>query len=363
MLTAEGQRIAAGSDENPTEGMARWRSWAPGSTDTSWSSTGRSFPRDRASATSARSATDSRDRVYVFQRKDPPVLVFERDGTYLTGWGIGNFANPHGIYIANDVVYLTDREDSVCLTYTLDGRPLQVLGIRGQHSDTGCERPGELVPRAAGPFNYPTEMVPSPSGELYVTDGYRNARVHRFSAAGQLIASWGQGGKTGAQSVPPAPQPGGRPARPDLRVRSREQPHPGLLGRGRLPGDVDRSASPARHLHRSRRDLLHQRGRRRRPVAAGQPDGPGRRRGGALGFPLGSRELDRRSRRHLHGPRLPRARRQVRPAGPDADHDGGARRRASQSPLDARRSPADPRARRDAPRVLGARLSDRGPCP
>ena len=141
-------------------------------------------------------ATDARDRVYVFQRKDPPVQVFERDGTYVHGWGIGAFANPHGIYIAGEVAYLTDRDDSVCLTYTLDGKPLQVLGKRGEHSDTGGERPGELVPRAAGPFNYPTEMVPAPSGELYVTDGYRNARVHRFTAAGQLIASWGQPGKT-----------------------------------------------------------------------------------------------------------------------------------------------------------------------
>jgi DNA-binding beta-propeller fold protein YncE len=141
-------------------------------------------------------ATDSQDRVYVFQRKDPPVMVFERDGTYLRSWGIGAFANPHGIYIANDVVYLTDREDSVCLTYTLDGKPLQVLGQRGVHSDTGCAKPGELVPHAAGPFNYPTEMVPSASGDLYVTDGYRNARVHRFAADGNLKASWGQGGKT-----------------------------------------------------------------------------------------------------------------------------------------------------------------------
>ncbi len=140
-------------------------------------------------------ATDSQDRVYVFQRKDPPVMVFDRNGAYLSCWGIGAFANPHGIYIENDIVYLTDREDSVCLTYTLDGKPLQVLGHRGVHSDTGCERPGELVPRAAGPFNYPTEMVPSPSGDLYVTDGYRNARVHRFHANGQLVSSWGQPGK------------------------------------------------------------------------------------------------------------------------------------------------------------------------
>jgi len=141
-------------------------------------------------------ATDSVDRVYVFQRKDPPVLVFDRNGQYLTGWGIGAFANPHGIYIADDIVYLTDRDDSVCLTYTLDGKPLQVLGQRGVHSDTGCEKPGALVARAAGPFNYPTEMVPAPSGDLYVTDGYRNARVHRFTGGGRLLHSWGEGGKT-----------------------------------------------------------------------------------------------------------------------------------------------------------------------
>ena len=31
---------------------------------------------------------------------------------------------------------------------------------------------------------------------LYVTDGYRNARVHRFTDAGHLLASWGEPGKT-----------------------------------------------------------------------------------------------------------------------------------------------------------------------
>jgi sugar lactone lactonase YvrE len=56
---------------------------------------------------------------------------------------------------------------------------------------------GEVCPRAAGPFNYLTELVPAPNGDLYVSDGYRNARVHRFSAAGDLISSWGQPGKGG----------------------------------------------------------------------------------------------------------------------------------------------------------------------
>ena len=141
-------------------------------------------------------ATDSQDRVYAFQRKDPPVVVFDRDGRFLSSWGNGAFLYAHGFYIADDVVYLVDRDSSVCIMYTLDGKPIQMLGRHGVHSDTGCERPVDLVPHAAGPFNYPSEMVVAPSGDLYVSDGYRNARVHRFTWDGALKTSWGEGGKT-----------------------------------------------------------------------------------------------------------------------------------------------------------------------
>ncbi len=143
-------------------------------------------------------ATDSQDRVYAFQRKDPPVLIFDRDGNLQDSWGNGSFVFAHGFYIEDDVVYVTDRDTSVCLVYTLDGKPVQMLGRHGRHSDTGCENPGDLVPRAAGPFNYPAELVPSPSGELYVADGYRNSRVHRFTGEGDLIQSWGEPGKSEA---------------------------------------------------------------------------------------------------------------------------------------------------------------------
>lgn len=141
-------------------------------------------------------AADSQGRIYAFQRKDPPVLVFDREGRYLDSWGDSAIADPHGFFIGpDDVVYLTDRDDHVALRFTLDGKPLGVLGQRGQPSDTGCEEDGGRVVRAAGPFNKPTEMVVAPSGELYVTDGYRNSRVHRFSADGRLIDSWGSPGK------------------------------------------------------------------------------------------------------------------------------------------------------------------------
>ena len=125
------------------------------------------------------------------------MLIFDRDGNLTDSWGNGSFEFAHGIHIADDVVYVTDRNTSVCIMYTLDGKPIQMLGRHGVHSDTGCENPGDLVPRAAGPFNYPAELVPSASGDLYVADGYRNSRVHRFSAEGQLKKSWGEPGKGG----------------------------------------------------------------------------------------------------------------------------------------------------------------------
>jgi hypothetical protein len=49
-------------------------------------------------------ATDSQDRVYAFQRKDPPILIFDKDGTFLGSWGTSTFADPHGINIVNDVI-------------------------------------------------------------------------------------------------------------------------------------------------------------------------------------------------------------------------------------------------------------------
>src|SRR3989449_7590375 len=62
-------------------------------------------------------ATDSQDRVYAFQRKDPPIIVFDREGNYLSSWGSSAITDPHGIAIINDVIYLTDREDHVALKF------------------------------------------------------------------------------------------------------------------------------------------------------------------------------------------------------------------------------------------------------
>ena len=231
------------------------------------------LPDGMAFGTVSAVAADSQDRVYAFQRAEPPVVIFDRGGNYVGAWGQGRFENPHGIYIADDIVYLTDREGSIAQKCTLDGTPLLTIGTPGEYSDTGCEVAGEVCPRAAGPFNYLTELVPGANGDLYVSDGYRNARVHRFSAAGDLISSWGQPGKGGPNEFHlPHSLIVGQDGRIYL-VRPREQPGAGLFAGGRVHHNVDGYAAPIGHLAGQRGHFLHQRTARRWQAAANQRAG------------------------------------------------------------------------------------------
>src|SRR5206468_10624803 len=76
-------------------------------------------------------ATDSRDRVYAFQRKDPPIIVFDRDGSYLSSWDRSAIKDPPGIAIVADVIYLTSRDDHVHCKFLLVAMPLLVPGPPG----------------------------------------------------------------------------------------------------------------------------------------------------------------------------------------------------------------------------------------
>ena len=150
-------------------------------------------------------ATDRHDRVYVFNRGNHPVMVFERDGTFLHAWGEGMFARPHGISIdPDDCVWCTDDGGHVVHKFTLDGKLVLTLGTRGKPSETGATSMDYRTIRHAGPpFHYPTNIASSPRGDLYVSDGYGNARVHRFGADGRLKSSWGEpGGGPGCFKVP-----------------------------------------------------------------------------------------------------------------------------------------------------------------
>lgn len=141
-------------------------------------------------------ATDSRDRVFVFSRGEHPLLVFDRDGSFIEEWDSAMFVRPHGLTIGpDDCVYCTDDMGHTVRKFSPKGELLFTLGTHAQASDTGATSIDFRTIKYAGPpFNYPTNVAIAPGGELYITDGYGNARVHVFSPAGELLRSWGTPG-------------------------------------------------------------------------------------------------------------------------------------------------------------------------
>jgi DNA-binding beta-propeller fold protein YncE len=129
---------------------------------------------------------DSKDNVYVFNRGAHPVIVFDRDGRFLRSWGedIG-FVNAHGAAMGpDDMLYLTDDFGAAVRKCTTQGKVVMTIGT-----------PGRPAPRFSGePFNRCTHTALSPQGEIYVSDGYQNARVHKYAPDGKLLFSWGEPG-------------------------------------------------------------------------------------------------------------------------------------------------------------------------
>ncbi len=128
-------------------------------------------------------ATDAADRVYVAHRGPKPVLIFERDGTFVRGWGHESIKTPHGLRTDSaGNIWLTDIGNHLVMKFNPMGKLLMMLGKKGVSGD--------------GPdqFDQPTDVAIAPSGEFYVSDGYGNARVMKFSATGKLLAQWGKEG-------------------------------------------------------------------------------------------------------------------------------------------------------------------------
>lgn len=168
-------------------------------------------------------ACDADDRVYVLTRDfHMPVLVFDKDGSFLFSFGEGVFhARPHGVFINQaGEIYCTDDKAHVAMKFSHEGRLLQTYGKPNTPSDSGCNwnayheyRAANQIPeyapidgplslklrldtivRSAGPFNGPTKMIEAEDGELFCSDGYGNASIHRFTHDGTLLATFGAPG-------------------------------------------------------------------------------------------------------------------------------------------------------------------------
>jgi peptidylamidoglycolate lyase len=128
-------------------------------------------------------ATDSKGQVYVFQRTPHPILVFDRAGNYLRTWGHGQFALPHGCRIdPQGNIWLTDVGLHQVFEYASDGRLLATWGVKNTPGNDATH------------FNQPADVAFGPKGDVYIADGYGNARIVHLDAKGRYRNSWGHPG-------------------------------------------------------------------------------------------------------------------------------------------------------------------------
>ena len=135
-------------------------------------------------------ATDARGHVYVFHRGPHPLLEFEPSGELVREIGAGLFVSAHGVEVDPEGnIWAVDVGNHTVLKFNSAGRLTMVLGRKG----TAGSELGEVIQQ----FNKPTDIAFAPNGDIYVTDGYGNSRVVKFSPDGRLLKTWGQKG-TGA---------------------------------------------------------------------------------------------------------------------------------------------------------------------
>lgn len=128
---------------------------------------------------------DARDNVYIHNRSRDAVCVFDRVGRFLGSWGEEFEAGAHGMYLSREgagreFLYLADPVRHMVVKTTLDGQVLWRLGVP------------DLPEVYAAEADYrPTDVAGAPDGSFYVCDGYGQSWVHRYSADGVRLGSFG----------------------------------------------------------------------------------------------------------------------------------------------------------------------------
>lgn len=141
--------------------------------------------------------TDSKGNLVVFHRagadkkREPLTLIAEntiavldaKSGKVLKEFGSDMFILPHGLTVDDkDNIWVTDTGSEQVFKFSSDGKLLMTLGVAREKGDD--ERH----------FNAPTDVAVLVDGSFYVSDGYGNSRVIKFSKEGDFVFQWGEKG-------------------------------------------------------------------------------------------------------------------------------------------------------------------------
>lgn len=129
---------------------------------------------------------DRDDNVWVFNRGPHPVIQFDKNGKMLQAWSEVPVESAHSIRVdAEGNIWTIDVKAHRVLKSTPRGRILMMIGQVGAATGDNNSKDG---------FNRPTNIAFAPNGDLFVSDGYVNTRVVKFSSTGDYLKHWGQKG-------------------------------------------------------------------------------------------------------------------------------------------------------------------------
>lgn len=123
--------------------------------------------------------------IYLLQRGDKadPVIAIDKDGKILRSWGKGMYTMPHAIRVdPQGNVWTTDAASSMVYKFKNDGTLLMKIEIGGQPSP------------CPNNFCSTTDIAFARDGHLFISDGYRNARILEYTADGKKVNEWGKAG-------------------------------------------------------------------------------------------------------------------------------------------------------------------------
>jgi len=101
-------------------------------------------------------------------------------GEIINSWGADMFIMPHGLEIDNENnIWITDVGLHQVIKYDSNGRELMVLGKQFEPGSDSYN------------FNLPTDVAVAKDGSFYVSDGYGNSRIIKFSKDGLYQFEWG----------------------------------------------------------------------------------------------------------------------------------------------------------------------------
>ncbi len=150
---------------------------------------------------------DKEDHLFVFHRAGrlwtspfPETTISQntvleldnKTGKIINSWGANYFIMPHGLMVDKQGnIWLTDVALHQVFKFNHNGKLLLKLGVANVPGNDSSH------------FNLPTDVAMADDGTFYVSDGYGNSRVVKFSSTGKYIKSWGSYGKNPGQFIIP----------------------------------------------------------------------------------------------------------------------------------------------------------------